>query len=222
MNAELCPQVAGLDEEEYQLTSPEFIFLSASDLVRRGWTERMLADYLVAPDTTDRNPHNPYGRPMRLYSATRVRIAESDSEVGAKLARNLARRGKRASHGDLFDQLCEALSSVEVEIPEMPEGDLMREAERSIQVNDAQLRLAWSDDDLRESAAVEYLWKQCEHLEWVLDSMFGRPGVRHLRKLLRSRILGAISVAYPFLEGECAHRIQGEAGEIIWQRYLPG
>lgn len=203
--------------EGYQLTSPEYVFLSASDLLRRGWTERMLEDILVLPDTTDKNPHSPFGKPMRLYSAARVQVAESDPDVAKRIERNLARRKKSQPRGELFERVCQAIAVLEIDVPEMSRDELMRQAQKSIQTN-PQILMFWREDELRIAAAVEYLWTRCEHYEWLLDDLFGCPGVRALRRLLRGRILSAIAGVYPFLAEECAKRAQSEPGEIHWRR----
>ena len=57
--------------------------LPVSELLRRGWTHRLIGKLLGAPDQLERNPHHRSGPKMRLYARTRVLKAEASPNFQA-------------------------------------------------------------------------------------------------------------------------------------------
>jgi len=65
-----------MDSEKEE--TAEFFTLSKSDLLDRGWTEKMIQDFLGGPDRSGFNVHST-GRDMLLYDYERViRVEDSD------------------------------------------------------------------------------------------------------------------------------------------------
>jgi hypothetical protein len=52
--------------------------ISYSELIKNGWTDRLIDDLLGDPDLQDTNKYNHTGTPMRLYSRKRVAVAEKN------------------------------------------------------------------------------------------------------------------------------------------------
>lgn len=69
--------------------------LPRSDILRRGWTLRLIEAHLGEPDKVTRNPAGKAGDKMYLFRLGRVEQAEQDPIVAAALAKALARRRAR-------------------------------------------------------------------------------------------------------------------------------
>ncbi|HJV84547.1 MAG TPA: hypothetical protein VJ698_03660 [Noviherbaspirillum sp.] len=60
------------------------LYFSATDLKKRGWTERLVHLFLSQPDRTEPNPHVKTGHPRRLYLSSRVIAIENTAEEFAE------------------------------------------------------------------------------------------------------------------------------------------
>lgn len=196
---------------DFRLSGQGSRYYAVSDLVRRGWTETLVQEALGAPCALVPNPHHRFGRPMRLYGEDRVFEAEARPEIARRIARTLALRRARAARLEAFEaRLAELAEKIPVEVPRIGRERLEEEARAVLNPLPGQGGL-FGDEGL-EAACVEVLYRACERLLWALDGLYGRPGVRAARRILRRRIFQAIALKYPELAYECERRMTSDLG----------
>ncbi|EQD51003.1 hypothetical protein B1A_05683, partial [mine drainage metagenome] len=187
-------------------------FVSASDLLRRGWTRCMLAHFLGAPDATAPNPHCASSHPMRLYVRSRVDAAETSESFGSRLTSGARRRETSTSVAERrrVDAIAWA-TSIPISVPPLP---LNRVLELAIAYHHEIARSRMDplsladapDDDPRLAAvlAVRYMRFRMAYYDELLLDLYGRPGRREAYAVLRQRVVDAIAFAYPPLADACA------------------
>lgn len=196
---------------DFRLSGQGSRYFAVSDLVRRGWTETLVREALGQPCALVPNPHHRLGRPMRLYDEDRVLEAEARPEVSRRIARTLAARRARDARREAFEaRLAELAEKIPVEVPFIGRERLEEEARAVLNPFPGQGGL-FGDEGL-EAACVEVLYRACERLLWALDDLYGRPGVRAARRILRRRIFQAIALKYPELAYECERRMTSDLG----------
>jgi hypothetical protein len=69
-------------------------YLTQTEVIKRGWTQGLIDRFLGTPDKEAPNPHcpNPYSRPIKLFSTTRINTYENIPEVWKYIQKTLDRR----------------------------------------------------------------------------------------------------------------------------------
>lgn len=70
-------------------------YFTKSDLLRRGWTQGTIDQFLSEAEETEENPHTPFGAPMRLYRKAVVLAIEHKEEYRTTLKPKKPKRGAR-------------------------------------------------------------------------------------------------------------------------------
>lgn len=187
------------------------IYLSIKELLARGWTKRLISLFLGTPDMTVPNPYRHGGCPKGLYLFTRIQEIEQSAVFGSEKSKSM-RYSQRLAHGANTKTAQLTAIATEIALPELTLAisDLLVEAS-SRRNADSASRLSSEAE-----VALDILLDTMKSLEWHLDPFLWHPGIRHARKLLRSRILAHIIDHYPTLAAaahERAGQDNGDPGE---------
>lgn len=190
-------------------------YLSVADLLRRGWSRTLIRRTLGAPCGRARNPHAPTSAPVQLYALERIRTAERAPDfprmaAGVALARA---RGLRAVAPKM-----EALHAwaAAVDLPDLKLSGAAPQVFDSGADPAGQLTLTFASSSPAPDALLRALVECCEPLLWEIDKLFGAPGVRRARSVLRKRLLAHIAATYPNLREACERRFVHERGAPEW------
>lgn len=204
-------------------TSPiEEAFFDLKALKQRGWTARLVSDFLGEPDDTDWARVANTGRPKNLYCAKRVAFIEIYD------ANFRAEKEKAAMYSDRLKQTQSVkkknLAGV-VEDMTLPEFDLLYE-ELLDQANKKKILDENLAGTVPERVALEILLDRMASLAWRLEIFGGHAGIREARNLLRTRMLAHLVNRYPPLSetaqqyaDECAGASNEENAKEILDSY---
>ena len=188
--------------------------LTKSSVKERGWTEGLIARFLLHPDQTKQNPHYKSGPPMKLYRLDRVEEAEA-SPIFQDAAAGLARRRqgakkavatKRAKTEAYFDR-------VRISVPRLSEEKLTKRAcdhYNAMQLGRSDME--WyaserSDPEFLERISVNYLRHEMSSYEYHLARVAGQVGAEDAYWRIKEKMLDAITEAYPQLAAECRRQM---------------
>lgn len=192
-------------------------YLPLSGVKERGWTDSMIRAFLGDPDKTAPNPfYRNAGAPMRLYSLTRVREAETSEQWIA--ARELASTRSKASHERALrkaKQLVQSVENLSVAVPELSEAELSRQAcehynhratDRSFlrdRGDFMQFATSNSDPAFLNRIKVNYLRHEYTIYDEALYGVRKKIGAGRSRAAIRNLVLREIAKVYPALAEEC-------------------
>lgn len=184
----------------------------ARRLVERGWTTALIDRFLGEPTARVDNPHHRNARPMRLWRLQDALVAEQHPDFGPAQAHAARRRSAaRALALRTVDRVKDVAWALPVHAPVIDAGSLQAKARnRLVQAHSQRPLLDLRDYE--DNAALAILLEQAEPQFWPLDSLFGHPGVRQARSIVRRRLLAAIAAAYPTLADLCRQRMVGVDG----------
>lgn len=176
----------------------------------RGWTDKLIQEFLGTPDSVKPNPHFKSAPPMLLFLLDRVdKIEQTDEFKTQKVGTNKRKKAAQKAVETKRQQLWEWLNTVEIEIPIINREELIRQACRHY--NDRRLdkdvgglaATPQSDPKFLERISVNYLRHCLTKYEEHLDNMSGKVGFDDGYKEIRRKIFCKIAEKYEWLEEEC-------------------
>lgn len=189
---------AGVLPQQSEDKMPEEETLDFQQLRGRGWSRQMVARFLGVPDARRPATSGGGGRPAELFRISRVRNAErmvafSEARRTARERSTLARR----SQEDRRAQVLRFASRVELLLPDLDVGELMR----SVQATS--ISPISVDDSAATHRAVHLLLGMLSESSARLGVFQGQPGIREARALLLNRKICLIASRYPVLADSC-------------------
>jgi hypothetical protein len=176
--------------------------VSTRDLLRRGWSKRLIARYLDAPDKALRNPYIASGAEKRLYLLARVEKIECQPtfiaarERSAKYSKRLKETAKSSREAMLAYVESLVLPRLTLRFSEIMEQARERKKRHPDLLQRAETQVA-----------LDILLGILKPLDWHLDSFAWHAGVRDARIRLRQRMLAHIATTYPRLDSAAKIRI---------------
>lgn len=168
-------------------------YLTIQQLKERGWSRRLVAQFLGPADLTGKPTPTKTGRPRQYFCSRKVlRIEQGHPEFASESARSreFALRSARAA-----SEKHECLVDVVAQIA-LPRLDLAFDALLSLVAEARQLK----DSEMPlEQLALEYLLDTMVSLEAALAIYAWHSGVCEARKDLGDRLLNHIVQTYPLL-----------------------
>lgn len=182
-----------------------------SDLLIRGWTKTMIRDLLPTPHTTRLNPHYQKAAPMKLYAMERViEIEATDAFKNLAMKAERRRVTAKESVATKRDSLLEQVDSIAINVPVLPEMELVKRACDSYNAINAERgeghATVRSAPFFLQRICVNYLRHECSSYEAELDKVAGKVAVAEARSIIREKVYDAIAEAYPELAEECSRQ----------------
>ena len=193
--------------------------LNKTELLQRGWTKKLIQDFLGEPDWTEQNPKYKTAPPTQLFSMKRIKKAERTKKFKTAMEKVTKRRESAEKAIETkTEKTWDIVSSVKIKVPKMSRKKLIdlacdhynkrhleREEDfswqgRSYHWNEA---MSSSDESFLFRIAVNYLRHDGTTYEDTLTKTSGRVGANGAYRYLKSTILAEIAKVYPFLAGEC-------------------
>jgi len=213
-SASVSKQSSELTDQKAIMSTFVSEYLSLSAVKARGWTDKLIKDFLGEPDKTAVNSHNRSGPPVKLYLISRVEESEASGEWIAshsKLARR--RQGAQKAVDTKRTALMEAANRLQMRVPSLGPDKLIKRAVNAY--NDRQdyrggFRYAsvQCDPEFLNRITVNFLRHECSSYERQLEQTYGKIGVRDAYGVINAKIYAAISAAYPELAGECERQLR--------------
>lgn len=177
-----------------------------NSLKARGWTARLVKQFLGEPDDTDRARAANTGRPKNLYCAKRVALIEMhDPHFRAEKDKAAMYSGRLKQTQDTKKKnLVNVVESLMLPDFDLPWPAVMEQANKKI-IFDGNLA-----GTAQERVALEILLDSMASLTWRLEIFSGHAGIREARILLRTRMLAHLVNRYPPLS-ETAQRYADES-----------
>ena len=188
----------------------------------RGWTDKLIKEFLPTPDLTKPNPNYKSGPPMLLFAIDRIEKIEQTEEFKAKQPDTEKRKAaaKKAVETKL-QQLWEWLDTVEIHVPAFDKSKLIKRAcdhyndmqeEREFEGRSTcgMTPTADSDPKFLERICVNYLRHCLTKYEEHLDEMSGKVGFGEGYEEIRRKIFSKISENYHWLADECKRQQEAE------------
>ena len=194
----------------------------------RGWTDKLIRDFLPAPDHSKPNPYYRSGPPMLLYAADRVKAIEASAEFVEAMEKANRRRasGEKAVETKRAEVLA-YVDRIKVVVPQLDRDKLIQRA--CWHYNDMQdMRRAEgmrasglaatpeSGGEFLGRIAVNYLRHQLTSYERNLERVAGKVGVREAVMEIRQKVFAAIGQAYPWLADECQRQLKWKEEADLW------
>jgi len=161
--------------------------LTRRDLRRRGWTDRVIADFLPEPDEIRDNPHVWTAPPMKLYRRPRVEALELKPEVREAL--DLAAKRKVAAGKASMTKKSRLVDAVAA----MPPPAVVLEITGAEVMNAALERLA-----------LRYLIDELGDYKRTLAACCTSAGIEDRDRAVKAKLLDVIASAQPWLAQACA------------------
>lgn len=182
-------------------------FYDLSRLKERGWTSRLVKQFLGEPDYTDRARVANTGRPKNLYCAKRVAFIEShDPQFKVEKDKAATYSGRlRQTQDTKKKNLAGVVESMTFPEIDLPWSALMGQAQEKI----IEQKLG---ETTPERVALEILLDSMASLAWRLEIFSGHAGIREARSLLRTRMLAHLVNRYPPLSETAEKYADGCAG----------
>lgn len=201
--------ICGLDLKKY---------LSKSRLKLRGWSERMIRQFLGLPDGTFHNPACP-ARPKLLYEKKRVFAAERTAACKAAARKASIRRilSQRAAEKRV-EQTLKAATDVPLVVPDYRIAALKKAAIEGLRPGSRDVRFR-NAERLREFM-VTFLYRQIYPREFVAAIIERQPGASDATRVLDLRQRRAIAAKYPKLVRGLFGYSKDELKPQIWERSL--
>lgn len=187
--------------------------LTKTEVLNRGWTEKMIQRFLGSPDRTKTNPHYRSAARMQLFDESRVVAAERTSDfVELEQKREVRRAGALKAVQTKREKVERYVESVDIKVPVLDEDTLIREACNNYN-NFRPDRYAGEHSDARflKRITVNYLRHRLTEYEDHLEQTYGRVGASEAYLKIKRLVLDAIAAVYPSLADECRHQKQGLA-----------
>lgn len=183
-------------------------YLTMRELRSRGWTERLVGQYLRGADLTSPNPHVASARPQRLFLTMRVVAIElNDPGFRKERDRSAYFSARSRYHVSCKRELLEGLvRGFDLPRLEVPFERLMSAANKKRFTEN----IYWNQTP--DQLAIEISLDSMKALEWHLDGFVWHSGVCAARRLLRRRMLAHIIDHYPALAEACRSRAAVEDG----------
>jgi hypothetical protein len=188
----------------------------------RGWTDKLIKEFLPAPDLTKPNPNYKSGPPMLLFAIDRIEKIEQTEEFKAQQPDTEKRKAaaKKAVETKL-QQLWKWLDTVEIRVPVFDKSKLIKRAcdhyndmqeEREFEGRSTCGMTATADSDPKflERICVNYLRHCLTKYEEHLDEMSGKVGFGDGYEEIRRKIFSKISENYHWLTDECKRQQEAE------------
>lgn len=181
----------------------------------RGWTDKLIKEFLPAPDLTQPNPHYKSGPRMMLFNMDRIETIEQTDKF--KEQQESASKRKEAAKKAVetkLQQLREWLNTVQIHVPVLDRAKLIKQAcdhyndmqewrEDNGRTTCGMKATADSDQKFLERICVNYLRHCLTKYEKHLDDMSGNVGFGEGYEEIRCKIFSKISENYLWLADEC-------------------
>lgn len=185
------------------------ISLTKSEVKSRGWTDKLVEQFLPEPDEIKVNPIYKCASPMKLYNISRVKRIERTKKFQTALEESRGRRsGAKKAVATKLDKTRAYLDSLNIEVPKLSWAKLRKNACDSY--NDHRWSFADfepanrdSDEHFLHRIMVNYLRHEMSSYEMNLGEVFGKVGVSEAYLEINRKIYDAIASQYGSLEEEC-------------------
>lgn len=189
--------------------------ITPSGLKARGWTDRMIKQFLGDPDELKTNPYYKSAAPMRLYSMKRVEKVEK-SKAFIKAKELSAKRKESAAKGVTTkrEKAIEYAKSVKIVVPAMNFDTLLKHACRHYndwnecdrngftKLDFIPAHPQHSDPDFLHRITINYLRHECTSYDEEMNNLFGKTGIADAHAILQKRINKEILATYPQLKSK--------------------
>lgn len=192
-------------------------WISMAGLKARGWTPKLIEQFLGQPERTAPNPHYRSAPPMRLWSLKSVIAVEETPAFQTALAQ-ARRRQEGAKKGAEHKQTLtlELARSLPLKIKKMPLHKLLRAAQKHYLDRKGEWVefSPWNEPDpFRDRLCVNYLRHQASKYDDHLETLKGKVGISKAYLLLWRRIVQAIEATYPELGAEAWRQYRERANQ---------
>ena len=177
---------------------------SASQLRRRGWTDKLVGDLLGEPDRTEPNPVYPNTASMRMYERQRVEAAEQSPAFIQHLNKyaNRRRTAARAAQDRRNDAIRWAAETPVHWVCPTQSFDELRAASR---IN--------SYHDSAGQQCINFVINHCSDFQAAAAQARGMTGKSQADAVLITRICNELSRHWPQLRDACERRIMDDLSE---------
>lgn len=177
---------------------------------KRGWTDKLIKDFLKEPDSWADNPYYKSMPPMGLYLLTRVYEIENSgvfkmAQESARLRKQTAARAVNTKRMNIMNYV----ENIKIELPEIEYETLIQHACNSY--NNFSRHLAYereierelatpdSDTEFLNRICLNYLRHQCTKYEDQLARIYGKVGTEQAHEVLKLKVNEYILEKYPQL-----------------------
>jgi len=181
----------------------------------RGWTKKLIQQFLGEPDKEVDNPHYSSAPSMRLYKLDRIKEAEARDDVQKLLEKVREQRSRRRKAAKEVarrkrKELIDYVKSLKIKVPKLKRKTLYKRAlehynalwvgqrgkfEKYVSENPDE-----HDELFLARIAVNMLRHEYTSYETHIVEMFGKVGKQEGIKLLKKRILEKIKETYSDME----------------------
>lgn len=183
-------------------------FISKSKIKTRGWTEKLIDEFLSEPDKLSQNPFYRNAPDIKLYKIDRVEKIEDTVEF--KELYEKTKKRKESSKKAILTKtknIIEYVDGLIINIKKIDEKELKGKAIDSFN----EWKSYKSEDGYCGNGdklffnriIVNFLRHECSNYEKKLDEIYGKVGIDDAYMRLKNKVLDAIKNTYPFLSEEC-------------------
>lgn len=185
-----------------------------SDLLKRGWTAKLIRLFAPEPDAIRKNPFFAKASPMKLYAPDRIHEIEG-SDLFIEAFEKARRRKVGAAKGAATKRtaLLDLVSRIEIHIDD----------DRNIRINaiesyndfhimrnhaEYEPALTTSDPRFLQRIMVNYARHNLTRYDDHINELYRKVGKKEAYRLLKKKTLIGIGKRYPSLREECRRQIQ--------------
>jgi len=185
-----------------------------SDLLKRGWTAKLIQLFAPEPDAIRKNPIFAKAAPMKLYAPDRIHETEQ-SDIFIEAFEKARRRKLGAKKGAATKRstLLSLVSRIEIQIDD--DRNILKNAIESYNSfhivrdhDDYEPASTTSEPRFLQRIMVNYARHNLTRYDDHIDELYRKVGKAEAYHLLKKKTLIAIGKRYPSLMEECRRQIE--------------
>ena len=189
------------------------MYLNKKKLIERGWSLKLITDFLGEPD--DVKPLGRYCEEHRYWLPRIERVEQLEDFKAAQEKYKIRRRAGLEKARKQAARRIEAAKTIIIRVKRLPANKVLTDAIDHF--NCRQRRRDWNDDNYLEFSpasedsdtrfleriTVNYIRHNLTSYDSKLLAQRGHPGVNEAVPIIRRRVFEEIACAYPHLSDEC-------------------
>jgi hypothetical protein len=212
-------------QEKLQNSKVEEEYLSRGKLKERGWTDRIIKNFMPLCDKEKKNPYYASAYPMKLYLLERVKQIENTDKFKKEFTKSQPRKkaSKRAVETKL-KKIRDYIKNLKIIVKKMPINLIQKKAIKDYNDFKEAIEIERGDIDYQRATinsdilflnriCVNYIRHNLTIYENELEKIFGKVGSKEAYRLLNEKIYSVISSTYPTLSDECSNQLLRKNGE---------
>lgn len=200
--------------------SEKELYVSLKGLKAEGWTDKLIREFLGAPDKTARNPMFASAASVKLYLRTKVHAVSQTTEFLTEKQKTVIRKiGAQKAVSTKKDSLMAKIKELKIQVEVFPNEKVQNLAIAAYNEHKTYLSMEYghdyklvgkkgNDKNFLDRITVNFIRHDLTSYDHSLEIIAGKVGASLALVEIRKRVYAAISKAYPAYAEECKRQLK--------------